>query len=228
MPVRRQHQIRVYLVHREHDAVVYAYPSDALQLLARPRPAHGIVRAAKYHEPDVRLLRQSLERGEVHLPAPAALDEGIVGYLPPRAAHIVVVGIVDRRLDYNALARRGVHLHRADKGHVDARSVANPLGLHLPAVPLALPAGAGVEVFPARVAIAVGLVRGALLYRLGHAGRGLEVHVRYAHGYDAAVAVHLPPELRRPFDGHRRGAVYRLVEVEVHALAPFNFRLRVV
>ena len=217
MPAGGVDQVGVDLVHGDHDAVVYTDASDPLQLLPCPGPAHRVVGAAQQHELGLGVSGQLLQLGKVDLIAPVVIYQLVERDPALGLVDIVVIGVVDGGLDDDALPRLGIHLNGAHQGHVDARGEHDPVRLDLPAVAAFLPAGAGLEIFAAGIAVAVCLMGGPLPDGRGYRGRHLVVHVRDAHGDNIALPEHPHMLLGGPLNGDGLGAVDHAVKVVLHA-----------
>ena len=68
-----------------------------------------------------------------------AVAEAVQRHIAPRPAHIVIVRVIDRRLDDHIVARLRIHFDCAHQRHIDAGRIDDPLRLHIPMVAALLP-----------------------------------------------------------------------------------------
>ena len=139
MTVGRQNKIPVDLIDRDHHTIIKADPAHALQLFLCPRSAYGIVRVTEQHQLCFRLFCKRFELCKIDFIIALAINECVQRHIAPRPAHIVIVRVIDRRLDDHIVARLRIHFDRAHQRHIDAGRIDDPLRLHIPMVAALLP-----------------------------------------------------------------------------------------
>lgn len=155
---------------------------DAGDFIERPDATTGVVRRAEQVHAWTETIHLFLEQVEVDAIGAIAIDERVFDYAEPVVVRRVAKGVVDRRVEDDAVVGLAECLIQVVDGRDGSIGECDPLALDLVVMAAALPVDDGVVKAVVRIAIAVCSVLGYLGQTRADCGGGGKVHVGDPHG----------------------------------------------
>ena len=205
-------QIVVDFVGNEDQVVPPGEFRHRLQLCFRPDPPAGVVRRAEDEH--------ALVARHGRIPALAVEDVPPLGVLrhrqldqpAARGANFLGEGVIDRREQNDAIARRGVGVDTECGAVHEAVGIEDPVGLHRPAVPLGHPPANGGTIGAIVAEIAVDAMGVHRRNGIGHHLGRAKFHIRHPHRQTVLGGDAVEPFHHVPFDAMGTAAVDHFVE----------------
>ena len=215
----RHDKLAMYLVSHHRHAVTQADVAHALQLLARPHAAGGVVRIAEQHERHARVGSPAFQVVEVHaIGAAVPQERALLGH-----AAVVAYGgeeaVVHGRLHQHLVARHGEGPDDGRQGRHHADGVDDVAAVNRPSVAAREPSRNGIVISIRHTGIAENAVLHAARQCLGDGGRRAKIHVGHPQRQHVRVGSAVP------LHGVRAPAGNKFVEIECFSHCNYVFKI---
>ena len=179
------------LIYYNLHSIINTDISHAGQLLFRPKASAWILRAAYQDQLCFRIFCLHFQLLEIHLIITVFIHKGIVYNMTACFINIIIVRIINRRLDDNVISRICEQFNGKYKGKIQSRCICDPFFFNIPVITSFLPVNAGHEKFIRKIPISVILMSCTVLDRFCHCRSCLKIHICNTQWDHIALSIHL-------------------------------------